>query len=54
MINYVLVAGIGLFLGFILCAGLIENSLADKKGACEADLPRSQQCEMIYVPEGDK
>lgn len=41
----------GAFAGYNL--GLIDGSMPDLKEECEKDLPRSQQCIMQYVPEGE-
>ncbi len=42
---------VGLFLGLFWGFAVFENGEADLLIECQKDLPRSQQCALIAVPE---
>lgn len=43
---------IGAVLGYVIGVTSVIDLYEKGKDECEADLPRSQQCEMVYVPKG--
>lgn len=41
----------GLFFGTLLCVGVVAVSRDLGRSDCEKDLPRTQQCAQVWVPQ---
>lgn len=43
--------GTGLIIGFVITMSYVGYQLGLKRDPCELNLPRTEKCVMLYVPE---